>query len=248
MTSSESPDAAAAGFLESAPDPSRYDWVGIVGEADLCEAPGIVARWLPSGVSLLDIGCGSGAITERVNQGKNNRVMGVELDATRAAAARARGLNVITGLADETFFAEHGPFDVILFTDVLEHLPNPSQTLALAIGGLRPGGLIIASVPNVAHWTVRLRLLLGRFNYTEDGIMDATHLRWFTKKTFRVLFERAGLKVIQEAASAGTWMGEYRRLPFRLLPSRPRRKLVEFLSRRLPRLFGCQHIIKAQRL
>src|SRR4051812_31427530 len=102
MTSPNSPDDAVSGLLDSNPDHARYD--EILGEADDPDAPGIVAGWLPSGISLLDVGCGSGAITERVNQGKNNRVLGVEPDATRAVAGRARGLNITDGMADEAFF------------------------------------------------------------------------------------------------------------------------------------------------
>src|SRR5258708_2563644 len=118
MTNIASPDAAASGFLASAPDPSRYDWGRVVGETDACEVAGIVARWLPSGISVLDVGCGGGVVTERVNQGKNNTILGVELDATRAEAARARGIEVVNGLADEAFFATPGPFRVIPFTDL----------------------------------------------------------------------------------------------------------------------------------
>jgi methionine biosynthesis protein MetW len=246
MTDRQSPDAAASGLLEAAPDPLRYDWEGVFGKEDVREVPAIVARWLPSGASVLDVGCGAGAVTVLVSQGKDTRVLGVEPDPARAEAARAQGLDIVTGFADEAFMAKHGPFDVILFTDVLEHLPAPGDMITLATKGLRPGGFIIASVPNVAHWTVRFRLLLGRFNYTEYGIMDATHLRWFTRKSFVALFEHHGLKVVGLTASAGTWLGEYNRLPFRLLPRRWRRALVQGLSQRLPGLFGCQHVVKAQ--
>lgn len=246
MTSTTTPDAAASGLLESAPDPLRYGWRGVFSAADVREAPAIISRWLPEDAKILDVGCGEGAITLLVSGGRTERVLGLEPDPARAAAARAQGLNVVTGFADEAFLAEHGPFDVILFTDVLEHLPAPGEMLTLVMKGLRPGGLIIASVPNVAHWTVRFRLLFGRFNYAEYGIMDATHLRWFTRKSFVGLFEHHGLKVVDVAASAGTWLGEYNRLPFRLLPRGMRRGLIQTLSQWFPGLFGCQHVVKAQ--
>jgi SAM-dependent methyltransferase len=246
MTDIQSPDANASGLLVSAPDPLRYDWQGVFGKDDTCEVPAIVSGWLPAGARVLDVGCGAGAITRLVGQATTSEILGVEPDPVRAEAARAQGLNVVTGFADEAFLSEHGPFDAILFTDVLEHLPAPGDMIALAVKGLRPGGFIIASVPNVAHWTVRFRLLLGRFNYTEYGIMDATHLRWFTRKSFVDLFEHHGLEVVRVTASAGTWLGEYNRLPFRLLPGRVRRRFVQSLSKAAPGLFGCQHIVKAK--
>src|SRR5262245_42234591 len=80
----------------------------------------------------------------------------------------------------EEFLREHGRFDTIVLADVIEHLPDPAEMVSLLKQGLVPDGSIVASVPNVAHWFVRIDLLRGSFNYQEMGIMDATHLRWFT--------------------------------------------------------------------
>jgi 2-polyprenyl-3-methyl-5-hydroxy-6-metoxy-1,4-benzoquinol methylase len=91
----------------------------------------------------------------------------------RSAIARDRGIEVLCGFLDEGFTARNGPFDVIVFSDALEHLPSPDDMLKLAIRGLKPGGIILASVPNVAHWSMRLDLLFGRFNYAESGLCDA---------------------------------------------------------------------------
>lgn len=230
----------------------RYDQQDIAGGEDFYEASGIISRWLPASARVLDVGCGTGAITLRVTQGKNNEIVGIEPDPVRAETARGRGIDVVTGFLDEAFLAARGPFDVILFADVLEHLPAPPDIIMLAAKGLRPGGSIIASVPNVAHWTVRFRLLLGRFNYTDYGIMDATHLRWFTRKTFVALFERSEIEhskfeVVELAASAGTWLSEYQRFPFNLLPKKLRFKMIQSLSQKFPGLFACQHIALVKR-
>jgi SAM-dependent methyltransferase len=88
-----------------------------------------------------------------------------------------------------------GPFDVVLAGDVLEHLVDPRRVLADARSLLAPGGYVVASVPNVAHVDVRMALLCGRFAYRETGLLDATHLRFFTHDTLLELFERAGLAV-----------------------------------------------------
>lgn len=243
-----SPDLNAAGLIDAPPDPKRYDWDGVFGADDAREVPAIVSRWIPEGARILDVGCGSGAMTRLVSRGKKVQIIGVEPDPSRSAAARADGLDVVTGVLDAELLTARGPFDVILFTDVLEHLPNPNDILELAVAGLKPGGVIVASVPNVAHWSIRLRLLFGRFDYADMGLMDATHLRWFTRKSFRMLFEAHGLKVTDASASAGLWLGEYARLPFKLLPRGLRRSLIYALTSLAPSLFGCQHIIRAQKV
>jgi 2-polyprenyl-3-methyl-5-hydroxy-6-metoxy-1,4-benzoquinol methylase len=244
-----SPDASARGLLDTAPDAGRYG--GYMDEAppasERFEVSGIMRRWMPTNVRVLDIGCGSGTITLETNRDKNNSVLCVEPDPVRAEISASRGLEVICGLADQQLLRERGPFDVIVFSDVLEHLAAPADMIELAASGLAPGGFIMASVPNVAHWTVRLKLLIGRFDYASSGIMDATHLRWFTEKTVRALFASQGFDVLSISASAGTWMGTYKRFPFNLLPERMRDSLVVWLTRVAPNLFGCQHVIKAER-
>jgi len=79
-------------------------------------------------------------------------------------------------------------FDGVVFKDVLEHVADPAALLRDARSLLRPGGRVIASIPNVAHWTVRLRLLFGHFDYTPTGLLDATHLRFFMEASVRALF------------------------------------------------------------
>src|SRR5258708_34767405 len=122
--------------------------------------------------------------------------MGIEPDSCRAAAARARGLEVHEQLFTAAILQELKPFDVIVFADVLEHVADSSSFLQLAHRALLPAGRVIASVPNVAHWSVRVDLLRGRFDYQPTGIRDATHLRWFTAETVRLLFQSTRLRVL----------------------------------------------------
>ncbi|HEX7884492.1 MAG TPA: class I SAM-dependent methyltransferase [Phenylobacterium sp.] len=244
---SRSPDAHAEGLVSSGTEALRYDQGTSVIKEDPYEVPGIVRSWMPEHVRVLDVGCGAGALTLRTTRDKNNVVVGVEPDATRADVARSRGLDVVWGALDDRFVEAQKPFDVILFSDVIEHVAAPSQILALATRILARDGSIIASVPNVAHWTVRLRLLFGRFDYTSVGIMDATHLRWFTQRSLRRLFEACGLQVTDVTVAAGTWMPEYARFPFTLLPDRLRKFAVHRLTAMFPTLFGCQIVIRAVR-
>lgn len=224
-------------------DPLRYDTI----DEHPNEVAGTLRRLMPGRVRVLDVGCGTGSLTLIVNRDKGNDVIGLEPDPTRADLARSRGLQVHEGELTPSFLETHGPFDVIMFADVLEHLNMPSETLAFAVQGLKPGGQILASVPNVAHWSVRLMLLTGRFDYAESGIMDATHLRWFTARTFVRLMRNAGLKVESMHQTAGTTLPVYCKLPLAVVPRQVRHPSVRALTKLLPKLFGCQHVVAARK-
>jgi methionine biosynthesis protein MetW len=244
VADASSPDLNAIGLGPQA-DGLRYDWNATFGPQDVGEVAAIIRDWVPEGARVLDVGCATGSHTLKFTHGKKCQVLGIEPDAARAAVARSRGLDVVTGVLDEELLRTRGPFDLIIFGDVLEHVPGPASLLNLAKAGLAPGGIIAASVPNVAHWTVRVLLLFGRFDYKPSGIMDATHLRWFTQKSFRSLFEHAGMKVLEMSPAAGTWMGVYELPPFRFVPKGLRDKMVRWLARGWPRLFGCQMVVRA---
>jgi SAM-dependent methyltransferase len=237
------PDASARGLLGRTPDPLRYG----DGEAsDAFEAPGIIRSLMPDHVRVLDVGCGAGGQTIAINRGKGNDVVCVEPERMRCAAARMHGLTVHEGAFDEHFAAGCGRFDVIIFADVLEHVMDPSVSLGLARGCLNAGGSVIISEPNVAHWSVRLRLLFGNFDYTDGGIMDATHLRWFTRKSLLELLDRAGLEVVHIGCSAGLWMSEYHARPFSFLPQRLRAWAVLRLLRLFPGVMACQYVVQSR--
>ena len=236
-----SPDAHTLGAVNA--PALRYDW----SSDDPAEVAGTLRALMPSRARVLDVGCGTGAVTLVANRDKDNEVWGIEPDPERAAVAAERGINVACGMLDHEFVRHHAPFDVVMLADVLEHVAAPADLLRLAASALKPGGLALLSVPNVAHWTMRLHLLRGRFDYTETGIRDVTHLRWFTESTIRALVGRCGLDVLCVRHSAGNDLPEYGHLPWRWLPGRVRRPLVRGLARAAPRLFGCQHVIRAQR-
>ena len=146
------------------------------------------------GRRLLDVGCARGHLASALaSMGWD--VTGIEADTDDARAARDLGLRVLEQRAEDAFADISETFDVIVFADVLEHVADPSSVLESALAVLAPGGRIIVSVPNVAHLTVRAQLLLGRFDYADRGIMDRTHLRFFTRRTLVELIEGAGLAV-----------------------------------------------------
>jgi len=153
------PDASAAGFLDHAPNPLRYD--GQPNDPD--EVVGVLSSLIPQGSRVLDVGCGTGSVSIQLIANRGLSLIGVEPDEERAQRARDRGVTVRAARLTPELIAELGSFDVVLFADVLEHLPDPHSLLTLATSALRPGGRVVASVPNVAHWSVRTDLLRGRF-------------------------------------------------------------------------------------
>lgn len=238
-----SPDDNAGGFVAGTPDPFRYD--GHISDPD--EVAGIVVSMVPSGARVLDVGCGAGSLDLILAERCRAEVVGIEPDSKRADLARSRGVEVHTGYLTRQIVSEIGRFDVVLLTDVIEHLPNPQGMLLLAREALRPDGAVVVSVPNVAHWSVRLCLLRGRFQYLEWGIMDATHLRWFTADSIKSLLACSGFEVVQYRATAGIWIHDnYGRAPLRWLSPKQRERFLRIGCRRWPTLFGTQHVVKAR--
>jgi methionine biosynthesis protein MetW len=236
------PDANAADFLDSSRDPLRYH-----GHTDMPqEVARMLAELVPVGSRVLDVGCGTASVSRIIADTRDAKIIGIEPNSCRAAAARARGLEVYQGLFMPEVVQLLEPFDVVVFADVLEHVADPGALLQLAQRALLPYGRVIASVPNVAHWSVRMDLLRGRFNYEPVGIRDSTHLRWFTADTVRSLFESNGLRVISLQHTAGVTLPDYEtRRPWCWIRRDRRDPIIRALARRFPLLFGCQHIIHA---
>jgi len=153
------------------------------------------------GLDVLDVGCGFASTSAEIAK-KGNRVSGVESSPEAVAVARTRIADVIEG---DLVTADLGDrkYDVIIFADVLEHLPWPMGVLERYLGHLREGGSVIISLPNVGLWSVRLNVLFGRFPYGDTGVLDRTHLRFFTRKTVRWLLDQAGLEPVRAAYNPG---------------------------------------------
>jgi len=239
-----SPDQNASGLLEAVPDALRYD---CDRPLDPDEVSGIVAEMIPPGSRVLDVGCGGGVLTQLWADKCKAEFVGIEPDPARAARARERGLEMHVGYLTEEIIRRIGSFDIVIFADVLEHLPNPHAVLLLSRAALKPRGAVIVSVPNVAHWSVRLCLLRGIFQYRESGIMDATHLRWFTRDSIQALLATSGFGTIQYRATAGPGLPENEyRAPLRWLSMSNRTRFLRAASKKWPTLFGAQQVLKAE--
>ncbi len=152
------------------------------------------------GRRLLDVGAADGFLSELLTR-QGWRVTALERDAAQAERARGRCEEVVVADLEDAAHALKGPFDAIVYGDVLEHLSDPLATLVALNRSLAEGGRVIASVPNVAHLWVRLQLLTGRFDYGDRGILDRTHLRFFTRRTFLALLGEAHLAVEELAVT-----------------------------------------------
>jgi 2-polyprenyl-3-methyl-5-hydroxy-6-metoxy-1,4-benzoquinol methylase len=146
---------------------------------------------------VLEVGPATGYVTKVLKE-RGCRVWCIEYDAEAAEVAaefceRMVVANVETVDFNATFPEER--FDVVTFGDVLEHLVDPQSVLLRVKDVLKPSGYVVASVPNVAHASIRLSLLKGQFNYTEMGLLDRTHLRFFTRESLAELFHEAGYEV-----------------------------------------------------
>ena len=148
--------------------------------------------------SVLEVGCATGYFTKVLAE-RGCKVVGMELDPDAAKVAEQWAERVVVGNADDAEawdLVDDESFDVITFGDVLEHLGDPLAVLRTAVRKLKPTGFVVTSLPNVAHGDVRLSLLHGGFRYRETGLLDRTHIRFFTLETTRRLLREAGLVVV----------------------------------------------------
>ena len=160
--------------------------------------PALLDLFDPSGLRILDAGCaggGNGALMKRAGA---REVVGIEMGAGAAAKARERLDEVLVGDLAKVDLAPIAdrPFDVVLLIDVLEHLVDPVATLCRLTALLKPGGLVVASLPNVAHVWVIANLLAKRWPQKDRGIFDRTHVRFFAKRDMIALLRSADLEIV----------------------------------------------------
>jgi 2-polyprenyl-3-methyl-5-hydroxy-6-metoxy-1,4-benzoquinol methylase len=155
--------------------------------------PELVGRYSPPG-QILDVGCDEG-FAARDLVGHGFQVCGIDKNPVALKkAARYYQHTVLADIENEQLPLQ-GSFDVIIFADILEHVRDPAAVFRHFAELLAPGGLVVISVPNVAHWYMRLHLLCGRFAYGPRGILDETHLRFFTLRSARELLDKSGFRI-----------------------------------------------------
>ena len=153
------------------------------------------------GLRVLDAGCGFATTSQRIQE-LGNDVTGIEESAMACEVASKRIGRVIQA---DLLHADLGQaqFDVIIFADVLEHVAWPVRLVRDYLRWLAPGGSVIVSLPNVGLWSVRFAHLFGRWEYEETGVLDRTHLRFFTRKNARWLLRECGLSPVATTYNPG---------------------------------------------
>jgi 2-polyprenyl-3-methyl-5-hydroxy-6-metoxy-1,4-benzoquinol methylase len=224
-----------------------HSWVPTDAEYDLKEGEGTshsvimdLLRDVPQG-RVLDLGCSGGRLAERVRR-LGHHVTGV--DSMEIPGVRDRLDEFFLGDLEQGIPTTVGNgFDVVIAADVIEHVRDPGRLLRQMLEVLSPDGEIIISTPNFGHWYARGRAVTGTFDYDRRGILDQTHLRFFSRNSLRRLFKASGLDVIEL---------EYTGLPFDVLSrddswkSRVARRIDRRLVRLRPTLFGYQFVARLQ--
>jgi 2-polyprenyl-3-methyl-5-hydroxy-6-metoxy-1,4-benzoquinol methylase len=198
-----------------------------------------VVRLIESNQKVLEVGCASGYVSEKLVK-KGCSVVGIEIDEDAAKIAGKYCKDVIIADVEQylTLPFEKKYFDVLLFGDVLEHLKDPSKTICHLKNYLKQDGILICSVPNAAYWYMRLGLLMGKWDYVDEGILDRTHQRYFTLKTAKNMLEECGFQISEIKFN--------HRIPFfqSLRKYAIIRKVECFIGNVRPTFFSYQFIIK----
>ncbi|MDW7760877.1 MAG: class I SAM-dependent methyltransferase [Acidobacteriota bacterium] len=156
-------------------------------------------------VRILDVGCGAGATGRELKLRRSCEIVGVEIDAGRAARAESRLDKVLHADVETADLPFEATFDCVVCADVLEHLRDPWAVVRKLRGYLRPGGSLVAGLPNVRHWRVLKSLVVsGTWAYEDSGVLDRDHLRFFARKDIIRMFEEAGFTTERLAAVSGS--------------------------------------------
>lgn len=147
---------------------------------------------------VLEIGCGQGTFAKQIKAYNNAEIWGIEYMPDEAKIAEPVLDKIFVGPCED--YIDGLPdtyFDAIYFNDVLEHLAYPDDVLAALKVKLKPGGLVISSIPNMRNFRVlKMLVVKGDWDYADHGIMDKTHLRWFTKKSIHKMYTSLGYEVV----------------------------------------------------
>jgi 2-polyprenyl-3-methyl-5-hydroxy-6-metoxy-1,4-benzoquinol methylase len=181
--------------------------------------------------SILECGCSTGFLSRQLSAG-GARVVGIEIDTEAAEKARqvcARVLSLDLNRPDWSNDVGER-FELVTYGDVLEHLLEPQEVLRETQKVLAPGGRVLISLPNIAYWTMRVKLLMGRFEYESMGLLDYTHLRFFTVHTARKMIDQAGYRIIHfHPVMGGRFTNHFRPMWQRLTNSFPNSLALQML-------------------
>jgi len=156
----------------------------------------------PNAVRFLDVGCNDGSFGAWLKSSRQCRVLGIEPNESQAAIATRNLDAVVQGFYPESIDSINEQFDCITFNHVLEHIYDPWEALRKTKKLLAPGGRVVSLIPNTRYITLMYQLAVkGRWDYQEAGLLDRTHIRFFTRANAIEMFEESGYRVEQVKAT-----------------------------------------------
>ncbi|MFA6000997.1 MAG: class I SAM-dependent methyltransferase [Thermoleophilia bacterium] len=159
----------------------------------------LIARQIKKGSEVLELGVATGYFSRYLSQVLGCQVDGVELDAVMAREAKPWCRRLLVADLDKIRLADHfspAAYDAVICADVLEHLAGPEDVLEQLKGLLKPGGLVVMSIPNIAYAGQVLSLMAGEFEYRSEGILDRTHRRFYTRQSLLKMIDEAGYDLL----------------------------------------------------
>ncbi len=205
----------------------------------------LIARRIPPGSTVLELGVATGYFSRFLTEEMGCTVDGVERDPGMAEAARQWCRQLLVGDLERERLADHFQeevYDAIIAADVLEHLYDPGAVLSQAGRLLKPEGRVVISIPNTAYGGLILDLIAGSFQYRDEGLLDRTHIRFYTRASFLGLLESLGFEIesvepVQMAFEQSEFFGRLSRLPVPLknyIFSRPDACAYQFIVEARP--------------
>ena len=166
--------------------------------------PDLLAVIPTDAARVVEVGCMSGDLARMYRQiNPRCEYIGIEVNPEYAEIGREWCSKVLAGNIEsfeDEIFATLFPSDCWVFGDVLEHLYDPWAVLKRIRRRLSKGASVVACIPNAQHWTVQVQLNLGLFRYQDTGLMDRTHIRWFTKSSIKEMFQTAGYEIVHASS------------------------------------------------
>lgn len=208
-----------------------------------------IINMIGEGLSVLDVGCACGDIGDYISKNKGCTVVGIEYDRERAEFARLRNVykQVIqldmndSNAVNQALCQYRNAFDCIVCGDILEHLYNPVGVISNLKTYLKDGGYFVISLPNVAHGSVKLRLMSDDFFYSETGLLDSSHIRFFTQSTIGDFLFKSGLELMQFNRVFFPFDAECENTDIKEFP----KDIVEYIAQD-ERAFVYQYVFKAK--
>lgn len=211
------------------------------------ESKSMVYRYISPNSTVLDVGCACGDLGVALRQHKSCKMHGLEYNSESVIIAQGTGAyeqvrQVDLNLLSDNQYPEYArKFDWIILGDVLEHVYNPQEVLRKMLAYIKPEGRFLISLPNLAHASIKAGLLLGDFTYTDVGLLDSTHIRFFTHKTIPAFLAKNLLKVEDYECTAANLYGFQPEDPYPHLSIPVKQAIFQD-----PHSFVCQYVMKVQ--